>query len=88
MILNEPPAIYDHPYTGIKSTTILTSEEIIKVCAKGPTVLACSIPGKHSCLVFLPKISPGGVGPAMYKFLVRWENARCNGWSDKNARVY
>lgn len=88
MIL-EPPAIYDFPYTGIKSTTILTSQEIIKVCNKGgPNVLACSMPGQHSCLVFLPKLGPGGVGHAMYKFLVRWENARCNGWSDPNARVY
>lgn len=87
-MITDIPAQYSQPYAGVKSTAILPSADIIRVCHKGPNVLACSIPGLHSCLVFIPKVGPGGVGERMQAFLIRWENARCNGWADPTARVY
>lgn len=87
--MTDIPVQYDFPYNGPLIIQILTSEEIIKIC--GINALACSwppiVPGK-TCVQFLPKVGPGGVGQRMRNYLVRWENARCNGWSDKNARVY
>ncbi len=79
----EPPAIYDHRYSGQLMVHELSSAEIIKACNKGPNVLACSLPPikpDGSCIIFLPRIGPGGVGPRMRALLERWENARCNGW--------
>lgn len=81
------PIAYNHSYQGYKVEYVLTSEEIIKAC-NNKFALACSIVGKTYCIVFLPKIGPGGVGMVMQNFLKRWENARCNGWNDKDARVY
>ncbi len=89
--MSELPAIYSHPYDGPVVVHQLPASEIIKACNKGPNVLACSLPPLRpggACIVFLPRIGPGGVGPRMRALLERWENARCNGWKDKDARVY
>ena len=90
MIL-EPPPQYDRPYAGSVTVYQLSSEEIIRACSKGQNVLACSLPPVKpggACIQFLPKIGPGGVGARMWTFLKRWEDARCNGWADRDARVY
>lgn len=90
MIL-EPPPQYDHVLLGPVRVHELSSQEIIRACNKGPNVLACSLPPVKPggwCIQFMPRIGPGGVGPRMWAFLKRWENARCNNWKDNNARVY
>lgn len=90
MIL-EPPPQFVHPYAGPLAVHQMSAEEIIKVCNKGPHVLACSLPPVRpggGCIQFMPKVGPGGVGQRLWNFLKRWENARCNGWKDKDARVY
>ena len=81
-----PPAEYDHSYPGQLYVLERPIAEIDEICCGGephPTmgrVLACAIPMPDRCIIFLPKVEPGGVSKPQQDRFRRHEIAHCNGW--------
>lgn len=81
MIL-EPPAIYDHPYSGPVIERIVTAAEVERMC--GGNIQACILfkPNFYgdSCFVVLPVVGRGGTNQRSQNMLRRHEIGHCNGW--------
>ena len=79
------PLIFDHLYPGPVQIITGLASEIEKMCTAMTKIkaIACSWPPMNFnglCTIFIPQEGIGGVGHRTYDWLLRYENARCNGW--------
>lgn len=85
MILEPPPA-YVYPFPGKLFVHEFAVSEVDGKCREYGTIalseiMACSIRlGDGACIVVLPKLGIGGVGPRTHDALRQHELAHCNGW--------
>ncbi len=83
-----PPLVFDAPYRGKLIIIKIPIEQVHQQCCgghddetkPGTRILACSIPLPGQCLVYLPKVEPGGVSQPQQDRLRRHEVGHCNGW--------
>jgi hypothetical protein len=73
----EPPAHYNHHYSGAVVERVLPLAEAQAACAHmGLTADACSWVAGHKCFMVIPR---GGPVKQLAPY-VRHERAHCNGW--------
>lgn len=72
--MDMPPAIYDHPFAGMREIIAVPFDDIYSHC-KPYTVYACApvAPKDGVCRIFY-------VAGKMTPDLLRHETAHCNGW--------
>ncbi len=75
----EPPARYNHPYSGPVIERVLPLSEARRACARmGVYAEACSWVAKSKCYLVIPR---GGRVRDLPAY-VRHERAHCNGWPE------
>jgi hypothetical protein len=75
----QPPARYNHPYSGPVIERVLPLSEARRACARmGVSADACSWAAKNKCYLVIPRGGPVKDLPPY----VRHERAHCNGWPE------
>jgi hypothetical protein len=80
----EPPARYDHPYSGQVDERVLPEAEVRSLCmSKGADLsgVACSWQSNGTCHIVIPN---DGVAPV--SAFRQHEIAHCNGWPANHPR--
>lgn len=75
----EPPARFNHAYSGPVIERVLPLKQAREACAqKGVSADACSWEIGHRCFMVIPRGGP----VKDLKAYVRHERAHCNGWPE------
>ena len=79
----EPPARYNHPYSGPIIERVLPLDQARQTCAHmGAGADACSWVASHKCFLVIPRDGP----VKDLNSYRRHERAHCNGWGDGHPR--
>lgn len=89
-LIATPPPEYDRPYHGQLYIIERPVAEIDAICCGGSAskrgrAFACAIPMPGHCVIFLPRVEPGGVSKPQQERFKRHEIGHCNGWPADHA---